>query len=98
MRALPLCKPEGRMKTALYARVSTTNGQDPEMQLRELREYAARRGWEIADEYTDHGVSGSRESRPELNRLMPTLAGGSLTRRHLVIALAELGRRVYYVY
>jgi DNA invertase Pin-like site-specific DNA recombinase len=27
------------MKTAIYARVSTTNGQDPEMQLRELREY-----------------------------------------------------------
>ncbi len=29
---------------ALYARVSTPNGQDPEMQLSELREYAARRG------------------------------------------------------
>ncbi len=36
------------MKAAIYARVSTTgNGQSPEMQLRELREYAARRGWEI---------------------------------------------------
>jgi DNA invertase Pin-like site-specific DNA recombinase len=36
---------------ALYARVSTSNGhQDPEMQLRELREYAARRGWEVAGE------------------------------------------------
>jgi hypothetical protein len=30
---------------ALYARVSTCNGQDPELQLRDLREYAARRGW-----------------------------------------------------
>jgi DNA invertase Pin-like site-specific DNA recombinase len=40
--------------------------QDPEMQLSELREYASRRGWEIAGEYTDHGVSGSKESRPEL--------------------------------
>lgn len=92
------------MRTALYARVSTTNGQDPEMQLRELREYAARRGWEIVDEYTDHGVSGSRESRPELNRLMADAHqrkfdavlvwkvdrfGRSL--RHLVNALAELG-------
>ena len=38
-------------RVALYARVSTSNGhQDPEMQLRELREYAARRGWEVAGE------------------------------------------------
>lgn len=58
------------MRTALYARVSTLQGQDPEMQLRELREYAARRGMEITDEYADHGVSGLRESRPALNRLM----------------------------
>ena len=58
-------------RVALYARVSTSNGhQDPEMQLRELREYAARRGWQVAGEYTDTGVSGCKESRPELNRLM----------------------------
>jgi hypothetical protein len=50
--------------------VSTLNNQDPEMQLTELREYAARRGWQIAEEYVDQGVSGSKESRPELNRLM----------------------------
>lgn len=32
-------------RVALYARVSTNNGaQDPEMQLRELREYCSRRG------------------------------------------------------
>jgi len=35
-------------RVALYARVSTLNGQDPEMQLSELREYAARRGWTIS--------------------------------------------------
>ena len=34
-------------RVALYARVSTLNGQDPEMQLSELREYASRRGWTI---------------------------------------------------
>ena len=56
-------------RVALYARVSTCNGQDPEMQLTELREYASRRGWTITSEYVDTGVSGSRESRPELNRL-----------------------------
>jgi DNA invertase Pin-like site-specific DNA recombinase len=40
------------------------------MQLRELREYAARRGWDIAGEYVDTGISGAKDSRPELNRLM----------------------------
>lgn len=59
------------MKTAIYARVSTVgNGQSPEMQLRELREYCERRGWEIAGEYVDAGVSGAKDSRPELNRLL----------------------------
>lgn len=39
------------MKTALYARVSTRDkGQDPQMQLRELREYCERRGWTISGE------------------------------------------------
>lgn len=55
---------------ALYARVSTLNGQNPEMQLAELREYAQRRGWTISGEYVDLGVSGSKESRPELNRML----------------------------
>ena len=58
------------MKAALYARVSTTNGQDPEMQLRELREYCERRGWTMAGEYVDTGISGAREKRPELDRMM----------------------------
>jgi len=57
-------------RVALYARVSTVSGQNPEMQLAELREYAGRRGWEIVEEFTDQGISGCRESRPALNRLM----------------------------
>ena len=57
-------------RVALYARVSTLNNQDPEMQLAELREYAGHRGWQIVEEFTDQGVSGCRESRPALNRLM----------------------------
>ena len=57
------------MRAALYARVSTNNGQSPEMQLGEMREHATRRGWEVS-EYTEAGISGSKESRPALNRLM----------------------------
>jgi predicted site-specific integrase-resolvase len=45
-------------RVALYARVSTLSNQDPEMQLSELREYAARRGWDIVEEFTDQGISG----------------------------------------
>jgi DNA invertase Pin-like site-specific DNA recombinase len=57
------------MRVALYARVSTLNGQHSEVQLVELREYIARRGWEIVGEYVDEGISGARERRPELDRL-----------------------------
>ena len=59
------------MKAAIYARVSTTNhGQDVTLQTRELQQFAAARGWEIAGEYVDAGVSGTKDSRPELNRLV----------------------------
>lgn len=57
-------------RAAIYARVSTRNGQNPEMQLAELRLYCQRREWEIAGEYVDHGISGSREQRPALDRLL----------------------------
>src|ERR1700732_5114927 len=57
------------MKTAIYARVSTNNGQDPEMQLREVRDYCQRRGWKVNSEYVDT-ISGAKDSRPELNRLL----------------------------
>ena len=93
----------GRTKAAIYARVSTAhNGQDPAMQTRELEEYCQRRGWEIAGCYVDNGIAGSKESRPELDRLMTDAHqrrfdgvlvwkldrfGRSL--RHLVNALAE---------
>jgi hypothetical protein len=53
-------------RVALYARVSTANGQqDPEMQLRDLREYVSRHGWLISDEYVDNGVSGAKWIGPE---------------------------------
>ena len=58
------------MKIAIYARVSTHNGQDPEMQLRELREYCQRRKWDITREYVDIGISGRKEKRPELDQLL----------------------------
>jgi len=56
-------------RVATYARVSTTL-QSPDLQLDDLRAFARLRGWEIADEFTDVGVSGAKESRPELDRLL----------------------------
>jgi DNA invertase Pin-like site-specific DNA recombinase len=59
------------MRAAIYARVSTTHhGQDVTLQTRELQQFAKARGWELAGEYVDEGVSGAKDSRPELNRLM----------------------------
>jgi len=40
------------------------------MQVAELREYASRRGWHVVSEYVDKGISGTKEKRPELDRLM----------------------------
>src|SRR6202171_5319456 len=59
------------MRAAIYARVSTANnGQDPRVQTRERHEYCPRRGWTIVDEYVDVGISGTREKRPQLDRLL----------------------------
>lgn len=59
------------VRAALYARCSTHDkGQDPELQLVPLREYCQRRGFTIAEEYVDNGVSGMKDRRPQLDRLM----------------------------
>ena len=50
-------------RVAIYARVSTTNhGQDAGLQTGEKRQFAEARGWKLADEYIDHGVSGAKDS------------------------------------
>ena len=56
------------MKAAIYARVSTVD-QEPENQLQELRRYVEARTWATA-EYVDRGVSGAKDRRPALDRLL----------------------------
>jgi DNA invertase Pin-like site-specific DNA recombinase len=91
------------MKVAIYARVSTNGqGQNPETQLLPMREFAQRRGWDVYEDFVDSGVSGAKDKRPALDRLMAAARqrkfdvvlvwkldrfGRSL--RHLVNALAE---------
>jgi len=57
------------ISVAIYCRVSTAE-QNSDMQVAELREYAERRGWTIFGEYIDDGISGTKVSRPALDKLM----------------------------
>jgi Resolvase, N terminal domain len=50
---------------ALYLRVSTLD-QNPETQGIELRQFALQRGYEIVEEYVDHGVSGTPDPHQQL--------------------------------
>ncbi len=92
------------MRVAIYARVST-DGQSVSAQLAELREVADRRGWEIAQEYADKGISGAkgRDQRPALDAMLKaatrgefdTVAAWSVDRlgrslQHLVAGLGDL--------
>jgi DNA invertase Pin-like site-specific DNA recombinase len=56
-------------RAALYLRVSTID-QHPETQGIELRQFAAQRGYEVIEEYLDHGVSGTKVRRPALDKLL----------------------------
>jgi DNA invertase Pin-like site-specific DNA recombinase len=92
------------LRAALYARVSTVgHGQDPGLQLDELRQVAAQRGWSVSGEFVDLGVSGTVDSRPDLDRMMADARAGKLDliavfrfdrfardTRHLLTALDEL--------
>lgn len=65
-------------RAALYARVSTNHGQDVGLQLDDLRVLAGQRGWTLVREFVDEGVSGAKESRPELDRLMEAARAGDI--------------------
>ena len=85
-------RPVRAPRAALYARVSTLrHGQDVGLQLDELRQVAAQRGYTISAEYIDEGVSGSKASRPALNRLMADVQAGRVDIL-LVWKLDRLGR------
>ena len=79
-------------RAALYVRVSTDH-QSVENQIRELRQVAERRGWEVVETYSDVGISGAkeREKRPGLDRML-----NDANRRRFDIVLAwaidRLGR------
>jgi DNA invertase Pin-like site-specific DNA recombinase len=82
------------MKAGIYARVSTAD-QTTENQLIELRRYVGERRWETS-EFIEKGVSGFKERRPELDRLL-----AAARRRHVdvvvVWSLDRLGRSLKHL-
>ena len=64
----------GPVRAAIYARVSTDeqaqSGTSLDEQIRRCQAYCAAQGWTVATVHREEGVSGSRASRPELDRLM----------------------------
>ncbi len=83
-------------RVGIYARVSTLNDQSPEPQLRDLRELAARRNFQVVREYVDKGVSGAKGSRPGLNDLMADARRGRFD-AILVWKLDRLGRSLIHL-
>ena len=77
------------MRAALYARVSTTgHGQDVGLQLEDLRQIAAQRGWVVHQEFIDSGVSGAKTTRPALDRMLADAREGRID----VVAVWKLDR------
>ena len=80
-----------KTKAVAYARVSTLLGQDPEHQLVPIREVAAGRGLDLIGEHVDKGVSGAKESRPALDRLVADARQGRF-KVVIIAAIDRLGR------
>lgn len=75
-------------KAASYSRVSTLLNQTPEHQLVAIREFAAARNFEIANEFVDHGISGAKERRPALDALLAEAKRG----RFKVVIVSAIDR------
>ena len=79
-------------RAAIYVRVSTDK-QTVENQVAALRQIAERRGWEVVEQYSDAGISGSkgRDGRPGLDQMLK-----DASRRKFVVIMAwaidRLGR------
>jgi DNA invertase Pin-like site-specific DNA recombinase len=77
------------VRAALYMRVSTKNhGQTTETQALALRDYAVHRGFTVVEEYRDEGISGTKDSRPALDKLMKD----ARARKFDVIVVARFDR------
>jgi site-specific DNA recombinase len=78
------------IRVALYARYSSDNQRDASIadQLRICREFAAREGWTVVQEFTDHGISGATLLRCGFQALMRD----ALNRRFDLVLAESLDR------
>lgn len=85
-----------QVKAVAYVRVSTFLGQSCENQLVPIRELANQRGFNLIGEYEDAGVSGTRERRPSLDKLLKEAKAGKF---QIVICYSvdRLGRSVKHL-
>ena len=83
-------------RAAIYGRVSTLTNQSTEMQVRDLRQLADRRGFEVLHEYLDEGFSGAKSSRPALDEMLAGAKRGKF-RILLVWKLDRLGRSLAHL-
>jgi DNA invertase Pin-like site-specific DNA recombinase len=83
-------------QAAIYGRVSTLTNQSTEMQVRDLRQLADRRGFEVAHEYLDEGFSGAKSSLPALDRMLADAKRGKF---HILLVwkLDRLGRSLAHL-
>ena len=60
------------MNAVIYARYSSDkqNEQSIDGQLRYCREYAERMGYAVVGEYVDRAMSGTKDNRPEFQRMI----------------------------
>ena len=77
-------------KAVIYSRVSTTNGQTVDNQLKVLREVAEKKGLEIVKEISDEGISGAkgRDEREGFNELIK----GSVQKEWDIILVWDVSR------
>lgn len=63
-----------KLSVAGYARVSTVRQADRDLSIpdqhRQIAEYCAQNGWTLVDSFTEPGVSGREENRPEFQRML----------------------------
>ena len=83
------------IRTAIDCRCSTTD-QSVEVQLHGLRDYAGARGFDVVEEYLDHGISGARARRPGLDRLLAAARRRQID-AVLVWKLDRLGRNLRHL-
>jgi len=93
----PVANADAPLRAALYMRVSTGRQADSDLsipdQQRQLTAYCATKGWQVAGEFIDAGLSGTDENRPQFQRMLDlATAGGTPFDVILVYSFSRFAR------